>query len=237
MLMKHLIFILFFTCPFSIPAQITYSPIPLSMTVNPDSLGILDINFTNTQDTAYTIYWKMIKDSTTYNTEWDIFMCDLNLCYAPNILMNAPNKPNLFGSNANAKFQFHFQPNNVSGCTIVGLKLYTDKNFTQEVLYTCININNCVNNCASSVKDQPKNLEINVFPNPAIDYFEIKNDEVIKKIIIYNLFGTEVKSYLHYDKAQHDITMLKSGMYVLKCLDINNKTIKTIKLQKVFGGA
>ncbi|MBK9734070.1 MAG: T9SS type A sorting domain-containing protein [Saprospiraceae bacterium] len=234
--MKYLILIFLFAFSTGLSGQITFSPAPLTMNVSPDSLEILDIDFINTQDTTFTIFWKMIVDSSTFKPEWKIYMCDLNLCYAPNVLLNAPSKPNIFNYNVSHKFQFHFDPNGVPGCTVVGLKLYTDKTFSQEIMYTCININECVNTCVSSVQDNIFVEDVKLFPNPANDYFGVKNDGSINKILIYNIFGQEIKSYVHFEGAQHDISLFKTGMYIIRCFDNNNKLVKTMKLNKILGG-
>jgi len=129
-------------------------------------------------------------------------------------------------------FQLHFKPNGVSGSSVVGVKLYADKNFTQEVYSTTINISSTT----SSTKDL-NNVNIKLFPNPASEYFQVTNASSVKKVVLYNMFGKEVKTYFHYNNAQHEISDLKTGMYIVKMLDDRNKVIKSLKLNKSFGGA
>lgn len=82
------------------------------------------------------------------------------------------------------------------------------------------------------------NVEIlKVFPNPAIEYFQITESASAKKIAIYTMFGREVKSFYYYPDSQYNISDLKSGMYIVKIMDDKNKVLKAIKLQKNFVGA
>ena len=79
--------------------------------------------------------------------------------------------------------------------------------------------------------------EIKVFPNPAIDYIQISNVISVKKIVVFDIIGKEIKSFIHYNNAQHDVSELKSGMYILKMLNEKNKVIRTLKFNKNFTGA
>ena len=79
--------------------------------------------------------------------------------------------------------------------------------------------------------------DIKVFPNPAVDYIQISNVPNVKKIVIYNILGKEIKSFQHYNNAQHDISELKIGMYIIKMLDDKSKVMRTLKFNKNFDGA
>lgn len=74
--------------------------------------------------------------------------------------------------------------------------------------------------------------DIKVFPNPTTDYFQINNSLNIKKVIIYNMFGKEVKIFNSLPTNAYDVTDLKYGMYIVKMLDDKNKIVKSVKLQK-----
>ncbi|MFZ1749781.1 MAG: T9SS type A sorting domain-containing protein [Saprospiraceae bacterium] len=78
--------------------------------------------------------------------------------------------------------------------------------------------------------------DLKVFPNPTSDYFQITNSVNVKKIVVYNLFGKEVKSFYNYNNAQHEISDIKVGMYMVKMFDERNKVIKSVKLHKNFSG-
>ncbi|MBK8518692.1 MAG: T9SS type A sorting domain-containing protein [Saprospiraceae bacterium] len=79
--------------------------------------------------------------------------------------------------------------------------------------------------------------DIKVYPNPATDYIQISNVNSVKKIVVINILGKEMKTFIHYNNAQHDISELKSGMYIVKLLDEKNKVVRTLKFNKSFDGA
>jgi len=231
MVRSLLFFIILFTT-FRLTAQFSSNPSPVLVSVQPTSAEVVtDVIFNKSGDSTYTIFWKLEKNASTFETGWEIFVCDLNLCYTAAIESCPPNKPNIFSVNSNL-FQFHFKPNGIAGNSIVGVKLYADKNFTQEVYSTNINISSST----SSTKDL-NNVNIRVFPNPATEYFQITNGSAIKKVVLYNMFGKEVKTFFHYSNAQHEISELKTGMYIVKMIDEKNKVIKSLKLNKGFSGA
>jgi hypothetical protein len=77
--------------------------------------------------------------------------------------------------------------------------------------------------------------DIRVFPNPAIDYFQVVNGQNVRKIVIFNIFGKEVKSFVHSANAQYDVTDMNAGMYLVRMLDDKNKVVKSVKLHKNAG--
>lgn len=213
-------------------AQFTSSPAPVNISTQPSAgESITDVAFSKSGDSTYTIFWKLEKNAATFDPAWELSVCDLNQCYLPFVNSCPPNKPNMVSMN-NFMFQLHFTTNGAAGSSVVGFKFFADKNFTQEVYSTNINISSSV----TSTKDQ--NLaNIKIFPNPVLDYFQVTNGYSVKKVMIYNIFGKEVKTLFHYNNAQHEVSDLRPGMYVVKLIDEKNKVIKSLKLNKVAGGA
>ena len=215
----------------AVQAQISHSPASLKVNAPVDSSDVkLNIHLKNENDTTYEMYWKLVKDTSTWKNGWCTYICDNNFCYNCN-------KDNAVVANewatGDMKLEFHFRPENIAGCTILKLILYGDKALTKELYRTTININNCFN----SSKDVVVPLDIKLYPNPASEYFQISNDTKVEKIRVYNIFGREVKSFYHYNNAQHEIGELKSGLYILRLFDGKNQLIKSMKLNKVSSGA
>ena len=87
-------------------------------------------------------------------------------------------------------------------------------------------------------QEQHKSVEeIKIFPNPATDFFQINNSSIVKKVVLYNIVGKEVKTFIHYNNAQHEISDLKAGMYFIKMFDEKNRVVRSLKLNKSFDGA
>lgn len=231
-MVRGLLFSLLLIFAVSVSAQFASNPSPVNISTQPNGGEVVtDLAFSKSGDSTYTIFWKLDKNPATFDPAWELSICDLNQCYLPIVNSCPPNKPNLVSAN-NFMFQIHFTANGAAGSSVVGLKLYGDKNFTQELYSTSINISSSL----SSTKDQ-NIANIKLYPNPVTDYFQVTNGYNVKKVVIYNIFGKEVKSLFHYNNAQHEVADLKPGMYVIKLLDDKNKVIKSLKLNKATGGA
>jgi len=85
---------------------------------------------------------------------------------------------------------------------------------------------------AKSVDPTNTEPEISIFPNPTTHYFELKNGSEVKKVIIYNLFGTQVKSFMGDSQKRYDILDLANGMYLIQMFDSHNNIITTRRLSK-----
>jgi hypothetical protein len=230
-MVRSLLFVLFVTLGLRSEAQVAVTPNPLSanFAVTVTDFGD-DIYITNNKDTTYTIYWQLIKDA-TWPATWDTYMCDLNLCYLDNVDKSSNNLPNSVTMGTH-KFSFHIKPNGTAGANNVTLKLFAEKNMASEVFSS----NMSFSTTTSSTKDNSVNA-IKIYPNPATEYIMIGNAPNVYRVVVYNLFGKEVKSFFHFNGAQHDVEDLKSGMYVVKLFDSKNKVLKSIKLNKSYSGA
>lgn len=73
--------------------------------------------------------------------------------------------------------------------------------------------------------DEFSKLGLQLYPNPAQDYFVIEGENQIEKIDIYNLLGQKVKSFTQ-PSTQYSIEELSSGTYIIEVLT-ENGTAKT----------
>lgn len=231
--MKYIFTFLLLLVLLRVDAQVSHTPNPLVMTAPVDSFDT-KITFYFESPAIDSVYWRLTKDASTWNDVWETQVCDLNLCYLENRDFSSPSLPNAFVDGKN-KFEFHFRPNKKAGCTVVKLTLYRDPNFTDVIYSVDIDVNNC--KPSSTLDGIEDYLSTKVYPNPAEDYFQIASNKDVEKVVLYNMFGKEVKSFYHYNLAKHEISQLKSGMYIVKLLDAKNKLIKTIKLSKITNGA
>lgn len=70
----------------------------------------------------------------------------------------------------------------------------------------------------------------NIYPNPTSDFFFISNN--VNKVEVYAISGQLVKSFSgQVTGFQYDVSDLKSGMYMVRIVDENNR-VKTTKLLK-----
>ncbi len=73
---------------------------------------------------------------------------------------------------------------------------------------------------------------LQVFPNPAIDYISLNNVEGVKKIAVFNLIGNEVTSFNVVAGEKYYVGDLRVGMYLIQIVGTNNKTLTTLRLSK-----
>lgn len=231
-MVRYLLSLLFLLFILGVNAQFTYSPSPAAINV-PANVGDhkLEITFNNAHDSTYEVYWKIEKPS-SFNSNWSTYICDLTTCYFFNVDQINPDKPNIV-SQGNFMFEFHLLPENYTGAATVKLNLYEDKQMTKQLLSVNIPINV---SSPTSTRDVSAS-SIKVFPNPTTDYFQVTNGSGVKKIVLFNVLGKEVKSFQNTNNAIHDIGDLKKGLYIVRMFDDKNKLIKVVRLNKGSDGA
>ncbi len=73
---------------------------------------------------------------------------------------------------------------------------------------------------------------ISVFPNPADDYIGLSNSDDVKQLIVFNVVGRKMKSFMVSEGGKYEISELPTGMYLIQMLDFDNKVITTQRLNK-----
>lgn len=90
--------------------------------------------------------------------------------------------------------------------------------------------NDVSGNYTATQKDE---IKISIYPNPASDYISVQDkDNVLSNVIIYNLAGRRVKSFITESNQFLNITDLPKGMYLIQFLDKSNKLLTTQRLSK-----
>jgi hypothetical protein len=93
------------------------------------------------------------------------------------------------------------------------------------------------NNTTEQDDDKPvaqliSKKNISVFPNPAIDFIGLSDSEDVKQLIVFNVVGRKMKSFMVSEGEKYNISELPKGMYLIQILDFNNKIITTQRLSK-----
>jgi len=74
----------------------------------------------------------------------------------------------------------------------------------------------------------PPSFNLITYPNPVIDNFTIQVELTNIDVKIYDVQGTEVKSFKDYRAASYDIKNLASGVYFVKIKGLEGESIKKI---------
>jgi len=80
--------------------------------------------------------------------------------------------------------------------------------------------------------DQGDPLQLKIYPNPATSYIELTNSSTVDQILIYNVVGKKMKSFIVKDDGKYNVSDLPHGMYLVQLIGTNNKIIKTQRLSK-----
>ncbi|MFT6338000.1 MAG: hypothetical protein ACJATI_004769 [Halioglobus sp.] len=68
--------------------------------------------------------------------------------------------------------------------------------------------------------------------DPTTDIFQLKNDTNISSIIIYNIVGRQIYTFNHRIGEVRNISILKTGMYLVGLRNQDSAVVRTIRLTK-----
>lgn len=76
-------------------------------------------------------------------------------------------------------------------------------------------------------------VNINIYPNPATSFIGLSHSKGVKRILIFNMVGRQMKSFEAGEADnQYFIGDLNRGMYLIQLLGENNKVITTKRVSK-----
>ena len=102
-------------------------------------------------------------------------------------------------------------------------KLYDDPEFSNEIATTRVPTVSTTN---IDIQD------LVIFPNPTTNAFQIKNDADIASISIHNVVGAKMRETNHSQGMIHDVSDLRTGMYLVRLQGADGKIIKSMRLSK-----
>ena len=73
---------------------------------------------------------------------------------------------------------------------------------------------------------------ISVYPNPATNFIGLSETEDVKQLIVFNVVGRKMKSFMVSEGEKYNIAELPKGMYLVQILNYDNKVITTQRLSK-----
>jgi len=130
-----------------------------------------------------------------------------------------PDEPDYYG-----KFSYHWSSNGTTSDK--QLKPWLDPTNTGATYINGINYVDCPQMFIN--KENPKNIKIEIYPNPAKDFINITTDNIYlenAKITIYNIIGNIVfEEEISYNKNGYTIPVinLSNGIYFIKINDKKN---------------
>lgn len=156
---------------------------------------------------------------------WDDYYC-LGACF--NLGVRKGTIELYFPVDNQEELTAHMIPHNLCGMSEIEFTVAEVGNPTNSASTKFI-----FNVCASSTNDlNPEFSELEAYPNPTVEGFQLTNILSAKRIDIYNILGMKVKTFNNELNKYFDIEELNQGLYLVRVVGENNKIMKTIKLNK-----
>ncbi len=168
--------------------------------------------------------------------EWTSAVCDNNKCYSfggqsNNEIDGSPSDTLWIEADSTSLLDVHLRPTGIEGTGTIRVQVFNiDDIQGNNPLETAI-FNFDITAATVSITEVEKN-SIQVFPNPAQDYFQLANASSLEEITIYNIVGKPVKQFQVIDNKEYSVADLPMGMYLLQMRDKENDIVKTVRLVK-----
>ena len=107
------------------------------------------------------------------------------------------------------------------------------------VFFSCASISACHSNpfpgpfhFLSFLSDTDPASNLRVYPNPAINYFEITPNRIVSKLSVFDLIGKKVKTFSYEAGNKYFVGDLRKGIYLVQFLDEQNNILVTKRISK-----
>lgn len=224
--MKHLLLIFVWANLFILrgAAQVTLtvsSPI-VNTSVNSDSFEVKgkSVLKNTAKRTKRFVRQRNILNSTN---GWQSYICDSN--HYPNMSTDTI----VLAPRGTSNLDVCVRPNHISGAATIEVKVTEVGNSTNTVTVRYLF------SPASVPRDYSKTNTggITVYPNPTTDYFMVSdNNDIVEKVVVYNIIGRQVKAYKALENFKYTVNDLPEGIYIIRLLNGQGNTVKTIRLNK-----
>ncbi len=230
--MKQTLLLFFLIFSISLSAQVT-----LKLTEPTGSTTVLasDDDITakgfikNEAEDTVTLMWK--RNVIELKDGWETAVCDKNLCYIPTYgeTSAADGTHLVLAPGEESNFDVHVYPDGTEGFAIVEVTA-TDITNSDNTVTGRFEFNQMSTNTINFNK-----AAIKIYPNPTVDFISISDADQVERLIIYNIVGRPVKIFDANYMNHYDVMDLPTGMYLVRLMGENDRTIKTVRLSKKRG--
>lgn len=230
--MKQTLLLFFLIFSISLSAQVTLKltePLGSTTALASDDDITAKGFIKNESDVEVTLMWQ--RNIIELKDGWETAVCDKNLCYIPSYSQtSAADGTNLvLAPGEESNFDVHVYPDGTEGFAIVEVTATDITNATNTVTGRFE-----FNQMSTSTVDLNK-AAIKIYPNPTIDFISISETDQVERLIIYNIVGRPVKLFEASYTNQYNVMDLPTGMYLVRLMGKNDRTIKTVRLSKKRG--
>lgn len=175
----------------------------------------------NTSEETKTFRWIRQVESATEG--WASAICDFNACY--NTTVDSSITDVELGPGDSTNLDVHIRPMGIEGQAHIKLKVFEVGN--EENI---IEGNYFFNQTLSL--DRASDVALKIFPNPAVDYFQLSHYDQVSHVIIYTMAGRKIRSFPAYQNEKFNISDLHRGLYVVRLVNRQQNVIQALRLSK-----
>lgn len=190
------------------------------------------IENTSTKDTLK-LKWK--RRELDRPSAWQTQVCDGVECFVPIVSSNIDpalglNTPFVLPPKAKVGFIFYVLPNQVVGTGKFAIQFSTVSK--PDSILAAMNFEVTVQSLATNTRDLQFAPNVQIFPNPASDFFNLSFSEEVEQVIIYNQIGVQVRTYLAEFGQKYSLNGLPDGMYLVALTNERQDQRRVVKLIK-----
>ncbi|MBK6947437.1 MAG: T9SS type A sorting domain-containing protein [Haliscomenobacter sp.] len=165
---------------------------------------------------------------------WLSQVCDGVECFVPIVSSNIDpmlglSTPFVLPPNSKADFIFHVLPGQVAGSANYSIQFSSVAK--PDSILASMRFDVVVQSLVTNLKDLRQD-GIQVYPNPASDFFEISASEGVDKIVVYNALGVPVKTFLSAPGQRYSLGRIPDGIYLIALINNQKGVLKTTRLFK-----
>jgi Secretion system C-terminal sorting domain len=155
-------------------------------------------------------------------------VCDKNTCWASTV--STPLDQIELAAGATSNIDVYIRPDKKLGAANVEVQVYEVGNSSN----TVTGLYNFLTTTSTRTRDLKDNgTTLRIYPNPAVDFFQITDNDLVEKVVIYNIIGRQMRSYKAVEGMKYTVNDLPDGLYIIRLLSGNGATVKTVRLSKL----
>ncbi len=223
--MKHIILLLFLGATFTATGQFDFSPEEVKITgTDQDESVYTDYDVINASGAEASTLW--ILDREEVPAEWEFQICDKNNCYLWGREDCPEANPNVFSADESWAYKLTVRPHGTAAVGTVSMNILDMAGAVIREIPIEITIDG-----VSSVDDLDSH-QVNIYPNPTSDLFQISNDDQVAKVAFFNIVGKRINTATHFAGKSHDVSQLQKGIYLVRLLDTEDNVLSVVRLNK-----
>lgn len=205
-------------------AQVTLEPQQIVVAeVSPDSTQAIGYSrVKNNANETRTFRW--VRTIRSLSDSWETAVCDTNLCYLPHV----DSMEFELSAQLEANMNVYVYPNEVEGSAIVEVKVVdvdNPDNTATAVYY--------FNAAPSNTRKRDRYTNLQVYPNPTRNIFQVSDNEIVDRVIVFNMLGRPLKNFTYVPGDLYRLDELPKGTYLVQLQGRDGRILVTRALNKL----